>query len=518
MFVSFICDQGARGQTLPADLGRSGESEVRFNQGLLHYQQGLLTSAEEDFRAVLNRSGDDVEARYYLGLTLLSRGRADEALAELDRVLSADPQYTPARAARAASLIRLKRYSDAEPELTALERDPEYRASALSLRGQMLYDQGRYQDAAAMFQRAREAGASDAPEAALLEGLSLYRAGQWARSRAALRQSARIDLDPSLSLAMRQLEAQLQEQRGAKRWEFELSAGYEYDSNVGLFQSGVTLPSDVSQRGDGRFVLEPRGRLFLLRNQTFEAGVGTTNYFSFQSKLSEFDLDSYQVGAFANWRIAPNVVLGLRYDFNDVDLGYEPYLKRNFVTPEITVFENNFGYTGAFYQFDARQYQSVAGEGALNRDGQVAGVGIVQSINLPEFFRGAGRAELQLLGRFRNQQTKGQDYDGDFYDLGATLFLPLPGKLKADVGINFDIQDYKNPNTLDAENRRRHDCEFDFEMGITRQLNEWAAIRAAYAYSTDDSNVRTAAVADQPAENPYEFSHHVVGVMMIFTF
>ena len=200
-----------------------------------------------------------------------------------------------------------------------------------------------------MFEQARQAGAAEAPESALLEGLSLYRAGQWARSRAALRQAAGIDLDPSLNLALRQLQARLQEQRrGPRLFELELSAGYEYDSDVGLFEEGVTLPQDVSHRDDGRFVLEPRARLNLIRSDRLTAGLSTTNYFSFQSRLSQFDIDSYQVGAFVNYQLAPNVVVGLRYDFNDVDLGYEPYLKRNFVTPEVTFFEKNLGYTGVF--------------------------------------------------------------------------------------------------------------------------------------------------------------------------
>jgi hypothetical protein len=57
----------------------------------------------------------------------------------------------------------------------------------------------------------------------------------------------------------------------------------------------------------------------------------------------------------------------------------------------------------------------------------VRGVGLVQSIDLPEFFSGQGAAELQLIGRFRNQQTSGADYAANLYDVGATLFVPLPG-------------------------------------------------------------------------------------------
>jgi hypothetical protein len=331
-----------------------------------------------------------------------------------------------------------------------------------------------------------------------------------------MRQAAGIDLDPSLSVAARQL----QEQDLHRRLQFDISAGYEYDSNVGLFQEGIATPRDIPHRDDGRFVIEPRARFSIIQNDKVDAGVSTTNYFSYQSTLSDFDVSSYQVGAFFNYQLTTNLLAGVRYDFNYVDLGHEPYLTRNFVTPEVTYFENNFGYTGAFYQYDAQQYTDIAGTGRLDRDGKIGGVGLLQSINLPEFFSGAGRAELQLIGRFRHQNTKGQDYDGDLYDTGAMLYLPLPMKLKADIGVNFDVEDYSNANSLDAENRQRHDSEFTFSAGLMRQLNRWTAIRAEYTYVNHDSNVRTAGdpATGLEAEKPYEFSHHVVGVKMIMSY
>jgi tetratricopeptide (TPR) repeat protein len=188
-----------------------------------------------------------------------------------------------------------------------LDRSERYRATVLSLRGQLLYAQGRYDEAARMFERAQAAGAHGgiakdaAPEAALLQGLSLYRSGEFARARRSLRQASRADLDPSLTLATRQLNAAA-ENADTPLFEFELGVGYEYDSNVPLVDDNLVLPEDLPTKDDGRFVLEPRLRFTPLRTSRLEAGMATTNYFSFQDRLTEFDLSSYQVGAFANYR------------------------------------------------------------------------------------------------------------------------------------------------------------------------------------------------------------------------
>jgi hypothetical protein len=47
----------------PQGVQRSGESEVQFNEGLIDYQLGRMSSAEQHFGAVLTQAPDDFEAR-----------------------------------------------------------------------------------------------------------------------------------------------------------------------------------------------------------------------------------------------------------------------------------------------------------------------------------------------------------------------------------------------------------------------------------------------------------------------
>jgi hypothetical protein len=203
----------------------------------------------------------------------------------------------------------------------------------------------------------------------------------------------------------------------------------------------------------------------------------------------------------------------LRYGFNYIEFGHDPFLKRHVVTPQLTYIETKFGYTSGFYQFQSRQFDGVT-TAPLDRDGQSNAVGIVQGINLPAIFRDAGPSNLELSYRFDAQNTKGSDFDGKFHTLGATYYTPLPfWKLRADAGVNFSFDNYDHPNSLDVTGDKREDFEFSATAGITKEINKNIAVRVDYSYTDHNSNVETAA-----GQKPYEFDRHQVGFRLIFTF
>jgi hypothetical protein len=140
-------------------------------------------------------------------------------------------------------------------------------------------------------------------------------------------------------------------------------------------------------------------------------------------------------------------------------------------------------------------------------------VGIIQTFDLPTLFQGVSPPQLQLLGRYRRQETAGDDYTGNVFNAAAGLVVPLPWRLQADFTANFGWERYDNPNSIDQNNRRRRDFEADFSVGVSREINQWLTIRGEYEYTNHESNLIT-----DDLENPYEFSRHIVGVKMVFTF
>jgi Tfp pilus assembly protein PilF len=501
---------------LESRYSRPAEREIQFQEGLLRYSRGQLQQAEADFRAVIAEDPADAEAHYHLGLSLLDQNLPREAVESFTTSLRLDPTADEVRAARATANIRLRNLDAAREDLAVLEPDPRWRSLVDYLTGQLLYAEGDLEGAARSFARARAAGSTEAEPAGFYEGLTYLRMRELVRARSSFRDAALgADRDPTVAAAARQLDAVLAEQQRAVRpWEVQITLAYEWDSNVIQISPDIPTPIGISDESDSRILLQPRGSYSFIRTGRLDAGVEASGYFTWHFDLNDFDVASYQAGPYANYRLRDNLYLSARYGFNYIEVGREEFLIRHLITPQVTLIQPDFGYTSVYYQFQARQFQGTPATPDFDRDGPLHAMGVVQGIQLPEFFRDAGRANLELSYRFEHQDTEGADFEGNFHSLGATLYTPLPfWKLRHDIGVSVDFDRYSNPNSIDADNSRRRDWEFNVVTGITRELNRNWAVRVDYGYTYHDSNVQTAA-----GQNLFDFDRHQVGVRLIFSY
>src|SRR5690348_2892211 len=81
---------GAMATTHESRFSRSAEREIMFQDGLLAYNRGELAAAEKDFKQVVAGDAADAQAWYYLGLTQLDQGRANEAVKSFDQSVRLD--------------------------------------------------------------------------------------------------------------------------------------------------------------------------------------------------------------------------------------------------------------------------------------------------------------------------------------------------------------------------------------------------------------------------------------------
>jgi hypothetical protein len=139
---------------------------------------------------------------------------------------------------------------------------------------------------------------------------------------------------------------------------------------------------------------------------------------------------------------------------------------------------------------------------------------VVQGINLPPLFHDVTPANLEVSYRFENQQATGNDFDGNFHTVGATLYTPLPfWKLRADLGGSVTYEQYSHPNSLDASGDKRRDTEYDISVGFNREIFTGLVLRVDYSYTDRLSNVETGA-----GQRPYQYNNNQVGVRMIYSY
>jgi len=493
---------------------RTGEAEVLFNQARISYYNGSFGDAETAFRRCISLNPNDAQAYYYLGLSLTGQDRAAAAIGAFNQAVGLDPSLSEARAGRASAEIRDHQYNAAQSDIDQLATDAQYADTAAYLRGQLAYARGDYQSAASSFNQARAAGGEEASAAGLYQGLSYIQLKQLNRAQAALRDVARIDRDSSVGAASRAMSDSIDVNTGRSRpFTLQVAAGIEYDSNVPLVQNNSLLPPGTKHQQDARFVLQPRASFSFVRNDRLELGIDTTDYFAWQSYDNDFDIASYGVGAFGNFRINPKLFAGLRYDFNYLELGHDPFLKRNTVTPNLTFIEPKIGYTTAYYQFEARQFDPVPPTKVLDRDSHNNVLGIVQGIDFPTFARNGLQAPRVEVGfRYENQDATGSDFDGNFFTLGGAYYMPICKKWTADAGLDATYFAYDHANSLDKNGRERSDYEVRPHLGVTWQANRYVALRGDYTFTYHSSNVEAGNV------RPYAYNQHVVGVRAIVTY
>lgn len=337
------------------------------------------------------------------------------------------------------------------------------------------------------------------------------------RARSAFRDSGSgADRDPTVAAASRQLDAVLAaQQRAARPWELQISAGVEWDSNTILLGSNVALPGDISGTEDWRFVVQPRGSYSFYRNQKLDLGIEGNGYFTWHDDLSDFNIASYQAGPYMNYRLSDRLFASARYGFNYIEYGHEKYLTRHVVTPQLTLVYPNRGYTSLYYQFQDKEFYQTPAIPEFDRDGENHVIGVVQGITLPAWLGQEGQtSNLELSYRYDMQRTAGTDYEGDFHILGVTYYTPLPlWDLRGDIGVTVGFENYDNANSLDAGGDRRDDVEVVFTAGLTKELFTNATFRVDYTYTDRDSNIRT--IVNQ---RPFDYDRHQVGVRFIYTY
>ncbi len=411
-------------------------------------------------------------------------------------------------------MIKSGQFAAAQTDIDALAADGHWADTVAYLRGQLAYAKGDYTSAAAAFNEAHTSGGAEAPAAGLYEGLSYIQMKQLSRAQAALRDVAGIDRDSSVAAASRALNSSLDANSGrGKPFTLQVATGFEYDSNVPLVAFNSPFPAAARRRQDGRFVIQPRGSYSFLRNDKIEAGVDTTDYFAFQMVDNAYDVASYDIGGFVNYRLANNLFAGGRYDFNYLQLEHDSFLRRNVVTPTITLLEPEVGYTTAYYQFEARQFDQAPPTAALDRDGRNNVLGLVQGYDLHSKTGKSGEMPRVEAGvRYENDQTKGGDFSGNFFTLSGEYYQPICRKWTADAGADLSYFHYEHPNSLDERGRKRRDFEIKPHVGVTWQVNQYLAVRGDYTFTYHDSNIVAGTV------KPYQYNQHVIGIRMIVSY
>lgn len=295
---------------------------------------------------------------------------------------------------------------------------------------------------------------------------------------------------------------------GPLRFEGALTIGGFHDTNVILLGENTALPRSIPDKADSRFGVEAGFDLTRLltatddgiRGETLLLGVGGTTAHFWQPSIGEFDINAYSGRAYVNWEPLRTLYLGVQYDYAYTQLGHEPFISSNRLTPVISKIwlrpkqqprdpDEVLGRTDLYYSFDDRNYLDRLNDRRFDRDGDYHCIGLTQRFNLvqasqlwPGYYAPAEdgrRRDFNDAARwlsvragyaYRNERTHGDEFDLYGHSLLAGLEVPLPWRLAFGLAAEWTWDTYQQPSLFDFERKPRADFIHRYDFGLTRTI------------------------------------------------
>lgn len=457
---------------------------------------------------------EDARAARLEGQCRLRLQRYAEAAESLDAALRLDPAQDEAWLQLAIARYHARDLDGARAALDEAERRLPGRAEVSFYRGVLLMEQAEPKPAAAALERAAGLDSSSVdPLASYYAGLAWESTGERRRAEAALQRA--IDTAPGSDWAreaQRALDRLHESER--KRWWVRGWGGVEYDDNVVLRGSGVSLPEDISGDHDWRGVWGMEAGLELLRTDRWSAGVIGAYAGAEEAKLDDFD---YQYGTISAWldrKLDDDTFVRIQPDASYTWFGGDPFLSSQGVTLSL---HRDWGAGGSGRLFARWAYlnylfglQSVPfGSSAqeLNRDGNeyIAGYDHILPLGADTSLRGGLRYHRFI--------TRGTEYTYNAYEgwLGARRELPFD--FAVDVEGHYFYTPYRNashyppPGTLVPISSRRRDNIWTVRVALERPITDHVTASAEWRWEDNDSNVAV-----------FDYRREVVGAYLTIEF
>jgi len=344
---------------------------------------------------------------------------------------------------------------------------------------------------------------------------------------------------------------------GRLDFEAEISIGGAYDTNVILLGKDTALPLGIGQKHDFRLGTEAAFSISRYISKTeapvgesLSIGLGGRTAHAWHPRIDEFDVNAYAGQAFAQWQPFSDFYLGLQYEYSYTQLGHDPFISSNNLTPVVSKIWRRrtaegsgvgaeLGRTDVWYNYDYRNYLERIGDPRFNRDGKYQAVGIRHTFNFmraselwPSYYAARER-ERRLFGRrwlnmslgyvYRDERTRGSEFDLAGHSILAGVELPLPYRLAFEFESVLTWEDYASPSVFDYRRNERSDFVQRYDFGLTRTFVARGEdsrlptleirLRAGVALTFQNSNIW-----DRLSQDIYEYDRAIYGVQLSINF
>ncbi len=490
----------------PLSARASDESDVLRARGALLAASGKCAEAIPLFKSALAADPREAQAGLLMGQCQVQAKDYAAAEASLAEAVKRDPSLAQAQLELGAARYHQENYAGARAALSAtsgkLDNDARYQL----YNGMLLLQEGKRPEAIAALDRARAIDPKAVePTASYVAGLALQNEGERTEARAAMERVIVANPSGPWGTAARGRLDQWRLGRDKDYWA-SVTAGYESDSNVVLRGQGTTLPSDITDEADWRYIWNANAGYEFLRTDDWGAGAAVDYTGTHQNELDEFDYH-YLVGTtWLDYRLMENLTAHAQGDYAYGWVDNDSFVSEISGTPALTYSWAPGNYTRAFGRFywanyyfqpdGSTAYVPPAGYNAReerNRDGRGEQAGLEQGIPIS-----AIDTQFTLTGFYTRYHAEGSEYSfrgaGGFFST-ETL---LPWKLTLRTLGSFVYRGYLNNTSFESvppvgappTSDKRRDQVSDAEVAIERPIVwDWLLVSGRWHYTHADSTV-----------------------------
>lgn len=398
-------------------------------------------------------SPDDPGVHEDLAVSAIAAEEFEKAFTAADKALSLKPGTPRAMLSKGQAMIGLNNYQDALSQFEALSRLSGYEQTGFYYSGICMTHLGRTQDAANYFDRAHAAG----PETDM--GLEAKRFGEALRG-------GDVTAKPT------------------KPWSARVRVLYQFDYNIVPVHSEDFLPEDISDKDDGRVVVDLDARYNLLDARDYRATVRYMGYGSWHARESEYNL-VYHLGELSGYYKLDTgdytTKLGTKFDYSYATLDNDHYSDYYKAVPEVSVRWSPMLQTRLVGDYMAEKFDDDFNKkNDMDKDNTQIHVALYQHFILMD-----GDLNTWLGYRWGEVSADGKNYDRmDNEAIGGGM-AALPGKAIASVVVRYQDRDYHN-NSFNRHEKRII-VNTSFQMPIYEMINIYTGV----VYMTSDGNVKT---------------------------
>jgi Flp pilus assembly protein TadD len=487
---------------LPSDVWAAEQAEVEYAKGILAYDNRNYLDALAHFRTVVALQPEDVDAQFYLGLTLSRLGEYEEAAAALEQVLRLDTSKRYVHHHLGLAYFLQERYEDALVQLElAAQFDPQKAATQFYL-GNTHYQLQQYEQALPPLQQALVLDPDLALSGQYYQGLTLFALERDQEARKAFRAAATAAPESSIARnAQRYLEAITRRARERRLVQVQAAVGYQFDDNVILEPNGNAF--DISGEADGRMVFLLHGRLLPLRTPRWRLGAEYTLYQSKHFRLHDFDIQSHTAGLFTNVRLN-RVTLDFAANYNITYLdstlfvNYDRFSEAVTVEARATIRQTEALFAVLSAQYRHSNFFEISPENAdpdvRDRDGWSVRPGFDQYVLFNQ-----RQSYVRLSYHYEGSRNEGSDWEFDGHEVGVGLHQPLWAGLALDAAWRYTRRDYLHLNSFDAgvrgelepgvDSRERQDDRFFGSLALSLPVGQYLALSFGVEIIRNLSNI-----------------------------